>query len=149
MPESVNDANDDWVEFDVVRRGGKSGRIAARVTLNADETTLAPDRYVFATNAADAVELVWEDGVTSNMTVRVKIIDDLLYDGDTKLVFDLAVVSSDASDVTVADGLGRHTLNVIEDDKAIPGRGLIVGTSPSRLRRAACTCARRRARKSG
>ena len=133
VPESVNDANDDWVEFDVVRQGGKSGRIAARVTLNADETTLAPDRYVFATNAADAVELVWEDGVTSNMTVRVKIIDDLLYDGDTKLVFDLAVVSSDASDVTVADGLGRHTLNVIEDDKAIPGRGLIVGTSPQPL----------------
>ena len=131
VPESVNAANDDWVEIDVVRQGGKSGRIAARVTLNADESTLPPTRYVFATNAADAVELVWEDGVTSNMTVRVKIIDDFLYDGDTQLVFDLAVVSSDANDVTVAEGLARHTLNVIEDDESSPGRGLIVGTTPA------------------
>ena len=131
VPESVNDEFDDWVEFKVARTGGKSGRVKGRVTIDPGRTTMDTNRqYVFETNALNAVDFLWEDGVTSNMTVRVKIIDDEYYDGDYQIAFNLEVLASDAGDVTVKEGAGSFILKVLEDDKDTPGRGMISATDP-------------------
>lgn len=135
VPESVNDLRDDWVEFKVARTGGKSGRVKARVTVDQGRTTLDPERYVFQTNALNAADFTWEDGETSNMTARVKIIDDLFYAGDFKVVFNLEVLASDAGDVGVADRKGTFTLTVVEDDKQEPGTAFFCGTDPGFARK--------------
>lgn len=131
VPESVNDLDDDWVEFRIARTGGKSGRVKARVTIDPSRTTTDLNReYVFETNALNAADFVWEDGVTSNMIARVKIIDDEYFDGDYQIAFNLEVLASDADDVTVVDGRESFVLTVTEDDKDTPGRAMICATEP-------------------
>lgn len=130
VPESINDLDDDWVEFSVARTGGKSGNVKARVTVDLEKTTFPTERFVFETNALNAADFLWEDGVTSNQIVRVKIDDDMLFDGDAVIVFNLEVLASDAGDATVAEEKGMFTLTVVEDDIAAPGRGVITRTTP-------------------
>jgi len=130
VSESVNDLNDDYVEMFVARLGGSSGRVKARVSLDAEASDLEAERFEpFA-----PVDFVWEDGDASNRTFKVKILDDNFFIGSKQLVFKLEVLASDAGDVIVKEAADVFTLKVIEDDEARPGRGLVTRTEPAAVK---------------
>ena len=111
----------------VARTGGSSGAVRARVSVDAAATTLTNAlgqvRYELPDAGADGVvEFAWADGVATNMTLRVRVLDDGDYDGDGVLALSIAVAEGGAA---VAAGRGGFRLAVVEDDRAEPGRAMV------------------------
>ena len=118
VPESINDKDDDWLEFKVARTGGKSGAITAEVVVD-DETENMEGRYELLTTS-----LTWDDSDASNKVVKVKVIDYPYYLGEGKLVLALS------TNAVVAAGKGKFTLHVEEEDAADPGSVRVNGALP-------------------
>ena len=126
VKESVNDQADDWLEIPVVRGGDATGAVSARVTLDEDATTL----YDYAANPRFEFEettLDWADGDTGNRVVRVKVLDDLFYDGDGVVALKLELVSADNEELIVPEGKDAFRLEVTEDEKQAPGVAAVSG----------------------
>ena len=119
VPESINDKDDDWLELQVERTGGKSGPITAEVVVVDGETENMEGRYELLTPS-----LTWDDSDASNKVVKVKVIDYPYYLGDGKLVLALS------TNAVVAAGKGKFTLHVEEEDAADPGSVRVNGALP-------------------
>lgn len=112
------------VTIRILRDGGISGAVSAKVRLDAARTT-APSETFFWKDTTVA----WEDGDREPKAVSVLLPDDGVWDGDRQIVLELADLTGTAVQPVVSQA--SHTLSVKEDDKPVVGKLAIVGTTPA------------------
>lgn len=129
-PSKSMKENGGSVQVQVTRSSGVSGAVKVRVSI--DPSTDLYDywgnpRFVIA-DGVQNVEVQWLDGetYTTNFTVSVK--NDDFYDGNGKLVLRAEVIEDENGDTVVTNE--TFTLNVVEDDKQLPGRAMVTGADP-------------------
>lgn len=121
-------------EIAISRTGGKSGTATGTISIDPSSEGIkdfyGADRYTLVgADENGKVKVKWAEGVTSNLFVKVEVRNDNDYDGNAKLVLKLEV-ESDNGDVIVTQGKDLFTLNITEDEKQEPGRGMFLGANP-------------------
>lgn len=127
--EAKEGATPDVITIKVVRQNGASGRVTARVAVDARKTDLydinSNPRFAFADR-----ELVWDDGDATSRTLEVKVLNNADYDGNGQVVLSLAIFADENGDTVVPAASAAFTLSVTEDEQQAPGRAAIVGVEP-------------------
>ena len=121
---TVSEATAGLATVKVRRGGGISGRVSAKVRLNAAATTATSGTYVWE----DTI-VTWEDGDREPKDVSILVSDDGVWDGDRQIVLELAELAGEAVAPTVSQA--TFALKVREDDKPVVGKLAIVGTTPA------------------
>ena len=107
----------------LVRSGGASGRATAQVAFNTEKSSKYENLFILPDGFGD--ELVWEESETDEKTLKVMIVENTFADGDQQLYFD-ATLAGDA-----APGIEQFRLSLRDNDKRVPGKIAITGTTPA------------------
>ena len=125
--QTTSEANAETIQLNVVRQGGKSGAVKVRVALDETATDLSDfngdPRFTFTNQ-----EFTWADGDTTTQKVEIVVLNNADYDGNGKVTLKLEVLEDENDDTMLENAV--YTLNVLEDEKQMPGRGAIVAVDP-------------------
>lgn len=103
---------------------GVSGAVTARVSLD-PSTDLYDDFTHEPCFKFETTDLTWLDGESGVQTLPLAVIDDIYFNSGRKVVLKLEILTSDHGDVVVPEDHSVFTLNVSEDDRALPGQAMI------------------------
>ena len=109
----------------VLREGGVAGVLHASVVLDVAATTASPGTYEWENSV-----LEWADGDAEPKIVKLKIVDDTIWDGDRQIVLRIADISGD---FLKGDSIGPTNFveEITEDDKMLQGKLAITATDPA------------------
>lgn len=125
VKERGDDEEDSFVyEVMVARKNGGSGAASARIRLTY-ATELGTEWYVWE---HEDEQLTWEEGDMTTRKVPVTIKSDSYADGVKSLFFELIPVLDGDYTTPVDEKACGFTLDVIDDDKAVPGEISLVST---------------------
>ncbi len=120
------------VEIAVMRYEGVSGRLTASVDV--DATQMSPGRFEIGTLdengdfIAGSPTLVWEDSDGDEKRFALRIVDDLVNDGDQTLTLTLA------GEGAVDGERAQKKITILEDDKSGAGVLAITSVKPAIIR---------------
>lgn len=119
------------VRVAVARKDGKSGKVKAKVSIDAERTTLY-DSEGHARFEFEPVALVWNEGENHETNVVVKVFDDMRYDGDGDIALKLELVSGEGFNENGDTRLAttNFVVSVAENDKASPGQAAFTRVEP-------------------
>lgn len=125
IKERGDDEEDSFVyEVTVARKNGSSGAASACIKL-VEATELGTEWYVWE---HEGEQLTWAEGDLSTRKIPVTIKADSDADGVKTLVFELMPVLDGDYTTPVDENAVQFTLNVIDDDEAVPGEISLVST---------------------
>ncbi len=107
----------------LVRRGGMSGTARASAAFNPEKSSKYENLFTLPDGFEDEFE--WREGETDERSRTITIVENIFADGDQPLYFN-ATVGGDA-----APGIEQFRLTLRDNDKKVPGKIAITGTTPA------------------